>query len=73
MKVKVSDFGMSRLTSKLGLGPSGPDVGPIKWMAPESLKDKQFSAASDCWSLGVVLWEVLTGLVSPPAPLFVLV
>lgn len=33
---------------------------PFPWCAPESLKTKQFSHASDVWMYGVTVWEMFT-------------
>ncbi|XP_077999970.1 uncharacterized protein LOC144452699 [Glandiceps talaboti] len=33
---------------------------PIRWMAPESLAESEFSFQSDIWTYGIVLWEIVT-------------
>jgi len=56
---KVADFGLSRFSAN-DESTTRSNTGPLKWMAPESLLEKKYSAKSDCWSYGVTLWEVLT-------------
>lgn len=55
LDAKVSDFGLAK-DSRLGQ----IDLGklPIKWTAPEALKQKVSTSKSDVWSYGVVMWEI---------------
>lgn len=66
LTVKIGDFGMTRdiyETDYYRKGTKG--LLPVRWMAPESLKDGVFTSNSDVWSYGVVLWEMAT-LASQP-------
>lgn len=33
---------------------------PIRWTAPEAIQYRKFSSASDAWSYGIVMWEVMS-------------
>lgn len=33
---------------------------PIRWTAPEAIAHRIFTTASDVWSFGIVMWEVLS-------------
>lgn len=56
--IKITDFGMARQCDKTA---NLSKMGTFRWMSPEVLRDSQYSQASDVWSYGVVVWEMLTG------------
>ncbi|GAB5357572.1 hypothetical protein AAMO2058_000385800 [Amorphochlora amoebiformis] len=63
MRVKVSDFGMSRTRTNYtsrSADITKSHVGPVCWMAPESIVHRQYSEKSDVYSFGVLIWELLT-------------
>ncbi|KFM63995.1 Insulin-like receptor, partial [Stegodyphus mimosarum] len=66
LTVKIGDFGMTRDIYETDYyRKGGKGLLPVRWMAPECLKDGLFSSQSDIWSYGVVLWEMAT-LASQP-------
>ncbi|XP_029206362.2 discoidin domain-containing receptor 2-like isoform X1 [Acropora millepora] len=59
--VKVGDFGMARDISVDGIYTKTSDSKvPWRWLSIESLKDQVYTAFSDVWSYGILLWEIAT-------------
>ena len=61
-RVKIGDFGLMRALPQENdcyVMTERKKV-PFPWCAPESLKSRQFSHASDTWMFGVTLWEMFT-------------
>ncbi len=58
--VKVSDFGVARLDTS-DLTGTGFMIGTPSYMSPEGLKGKEVDTRSDLFSVGVVLFELLSG------------
>eukprot|EP00062_Callorhinchus_milii_P001822 gi/632937389/ref/XP_007899447.1/ PREDICTED: ephrin type-A receptor 6 [Callorhinchus milii] len=59
---KVSDFGLSRVLEddpEAAYTTTGGKI-PIRWTAPEAIAYRKFSSASDVWSYGIVMWEVMS-------------
>ncbi|EGD76845.1 TK protein kinase [Salpingoeca rosetta] len=52
---KVADFGLARVSTA---GVADPGKLPIKWTAPEVLRQKVSTSKSDVWSFGVTVWEI---------------
>ena len=61
--VKVVDFGIARAAEATTISHIGDILGSVKYMSPEQAAGEQVGPASDLYSLGVVLYEMLTGRV----------
>ncbi|MGA3246276.1 MAG: protein kinase [Bacteroidota bacterium] len=59
--VKILDFGLAKLEGSLDITKSGSRLGTTAYMAPEQVRAEQVDHRADIWSLGVVLYEMLTG------------
>ncbi|NLX09890.1 MAG: serine/threonine protein kinase [Chloroflexi bacterium] len=63
-KPKLADFGVARLTTLRGITretPSGVIIGTIPYLSPEGCRGDKLDARTDIWSLGIMLFEMLTG------------
>ncbi|XP_041120607.1 ephrin type-A receptor 3-like [Polyodon spathula] len=59
---KVSDFGLSRVLEddpEAAYTTRGGKI-PIRWTSPEAIAYRKFTSASDVWSYGIVMWEVIS-------------
>lgn len=59
----LCDFGFARVVD-LTVRPDGENntkdnIGPIRWMAPEAMRESKYSFATDAYSFGITIWEIL--------------
>jgi proto-oncogene tyrosine-protein kinase Ret len=59
--LKISDFGLSRVVPQDEVYTlTNHGLLPIRWMALESIFQREFTTFSDVWAYGIVLWEICT-------------
>jgi serine/threonine-protein kinase len=60
-RIKVMDFGLAKLATGTGLTKTGSTLGTAAYMSPEQAKGIKVDHRTDIWSLGVVMYEMITG------------
>ena len=60
---KVTDFGLARAASEVSMSSTGSMLGTVAYIAPEIATTAEADARSDIYSVGIMLYEMLTGAV----------
>lgn len=60
-QVKIVDFGLAKLAGQTLLTKTGTTLGTAAYMSPEQASGKAADHRSDLWSVGVILYEMITG------------
>ncbi|KAK3750967.1 hypothetical protein QZH41_000723 [Actinostola sp. cb2023] len=59
--IKIADFGLARDVHNIDYYRKTTDGRlPVKWMALEALFDRVYTAQSDVWAFGILMWEIVT-------------
>jgi serine/threonine-protein kinase len=62
-RVVLTDFGVAHITGMETMTATGALVGSPAYMSPEQSRGHEVTAAADLWSLGAMLYEMVTGIV----------
>ncbi len=60
-RAKIMDFGLAKSPDRTQLTREGTTIGTVAYMSPEQTRGAEVDHRTDIWSLGVVLYEMLTG------------
>jgi len=58
---KIVDFGLAKLSGRTMLTKTGTTIGTVAYMSPEQARGEQADRRTDIWSLGVLLYEMISG------------
>ena len=59
--IAIVDFGLAKLAGEISLTKTGATLGTTAYMSPEQIRGEELDYRTDLWSLGVILYQLLTG------------
>ena len=62
-RVRIMDFGIARSLEERGITGHGTVIGTPEYMSPEQVEAKDIDPRSDLYSLGIIMYQMLTGRV----------
>jgi serine/threonine protein kinase/tetratricopeptide (TPR) repeat protein len=60
-RVKIMDFGLAKSPGRMQLTREGTTLGTVAYMSPEQARGEEVDSRTDIWSLGVMVYEMVTG------------